>query len=116
MRVLLAEDDAVLAEVALEALGDDGHTVTHVTTLADARKLAAVDQWDVLIVDGFGPSYDRPAAEEREALVELASHGRVVLATCRPWATEVRPEDLGVTAVLSKPYDLDRLLETVRSR
>ena len=113
MRVLLAEDDAMLASVIVEALGDEGHTVTHVARSADAQRLAASERWDVLVVDAFGAGYDQPDQAEREQLRALAAHGPVILASARAWAQHVAPGELGVAAIVPKPYDLEDLLDTL---
>ena len=113
MRVLLAEDDAMLASVIVEALGDEGHTVTHVSRSADAQRLAAAERWDVLVVDAFGGGYDQPDQAEREQLRSLAAHGPVVLASGRAWVQHMAPAELGVAAIVPKPYDLGDLLDTL---
>jgi len=47
------------------------------------------------------------------ALRALASRVPVVLLTAHDWARRVRPEELGVAAIVSKPFDLDDLLATI---
>jgi DNA-binding NtrC family response regulator len=37
----------------------------------------------------------------------------VVLLTGRSWAAETNAEELGVRALIRKPFDLDHLLQTV---
>lgn len=113
VQVLLAEDDAVLAAVLVEALTDDGHSVTHVPDVADAQRLAESASWDAFVCDSFG-SFDELDTEERRALEALSARAPVILATGRSWAVNARASDIGVAAILSKPYDLDVLLATLQ--
>lgn len=115
MRVLLAEDHPDLAEVIVELLTGEGHTVTQVPHLVAAQQLAATGAWDVLLVDRLYPHSSEVPEEERALLRTLASHAPVVVQTGRAWAKDVLPADLGVAAILHKPYDLDLLLQTLRS-
>jgi DNA-binding response OmpR family regulator len=113
MRVLLAEDDPILASVVIEALGDEGHTVTHVTQAAEVQRLAAAENWDAFVVDAFGVGFDQPDPNERTHLRALAEHGPVILASGRAWVNTFQPADLGVAAIMPKPYDLDNLLAAI---
>jgi hypothetical protein len=54
-------------------------------------------------------------AASRAYLADLGSCCSVILLTARDWARGARPADFGVTAVVAKPFDLDRLLGTLAS-
>ena len=49
MRILLIEDDAVLRGVMHASLTDAGHRVDEAPTLADARTLWLVQQFDAVL-------------------------------------------------------------------
>jgi len=75
--------------------------------------------WDVCVVDPAGGSYDKLRSEDAASLRTLAAHTPVVVTTGRGWARSAREEELGVLAILSKPYDLRMLAQvigTVRAR
>jgi len=106
MRVLLTEDDPVLAGVLADFLREEGHLVTCVD-MRQAGCLAHWTGWDACILDPGGDSFFelRPSA-----------HLPVVVTTGRAWAQRADPARLGVRAILSKPFDLDELgqiLETL---
>lgn len=113
MRVLLAEDDDLLASVVAEALSDEGHAVSHVSTAEALVERSGTESWDVIVLDAFGASHDDVDEPTRATLRLLTSRAPVVLATGRAWAAYVTAEQLGIAAVLPKPYDLDRLCEAV---
>ena len=51
MRILLAEDDGVIADGLLRALRKSGFAVDHVTTGSDADTALLAQQFDLLILD-----------------------------------------------------------------
>lgn len=113
MRILLAENDHTLAQVLLEFLALEGHAVVRVADLRAAQRLADAEPWDALLVDGMS-SHAREVPEEERALLQaLAARAPVVVQSGRTWAMNATPSDIGVTAVLHKPYDLDLLLQTL---
>jgi DNA-binding response OmpR family regulator len=115
MRILLAEDDPSIAAVTLELLAGEGYDVTHASTQGQARRLARAASWDLFLVDMFGASYERPGREDRAFLRELAARGPVIVVTARAWAARVSAAELGVAAILAKPYDVVELLGLIRS-
>ena len=114
MRVLLVEDDAVLASLVMEALAQDGHQAVHVRGPDEALALANRCVWDAFVVDAFG-AHMEPDAEYRATLKQLAARGRVVVTSGRAWATNAAASDLGADAVLTKPYDLSELSDMLSS-
>ena len=114
MRILLAEDDPSIAAVTIELLAGEGYCVTHAATQGEARSLAQAESWDLFLVDMFSASYERPGPEDLVFLRQLAAHGPVIVVTARPWAARVSAADLGATAILAKPYDVDELLGLIR--
>ena len=53
---------------------------------------------------------------EREQIMALARLVPTVLASGRAWAAEVSAAELGLAALLPKPFDLQALLDVVRTR
>lgn len=58
MRILLVEDDRKIGPFLQRGLGEEGHRVTLVTDLAQARARADDDGWDLWIVDRMLPDGD----------------------------------------------------------
>jgi DNA-binding response OmpR family regulator len=113
VRVLVVEDDATVAQLLDELLRGEGYEPVHTTTRAQALRAAANGPWRAIVTDGTGSSYLEPGEDDRAFFGELARHGRVIVNTARAWANRVTPAELGVAAVLPKPYDVDRLLELI---
>ena len=115
MRILIAEDDPSLAEVEAELLTEAGYDVACVSTPAEAHSLVQAAAWDLLLVDSFSRSYRQPEAADISFLRSLAARAPVILVTGRAWATKVRAVDLGIAAIVSKPYDIDQFLQVIGS-
>lgn len=113
MRVLVVEDDGTIAQLLDELLRGEGYEPVHVTTRDAALRAAPDGPWRAIVADGTGSSYLDPGDDDRAFFGELARHGPVVVNTARAWASRVTPAELGVVAVLPKPYDVDRLLELI---
>jgi DNA-binding response OmpR family regulator len=114
VRVLLAEDEPDLAAMMEETLAEEGWQVDHAETLEDALARVGSERFDVIVADGFGPAYLEPDPTDRAALRALAARAPVLVASGRAWAQRVAPADLGVAAILAKPFGLEAFVRAVR--
>ena len=114
MRVLMVEDDPVLADLVLQALADEGHHATHEPSPERAITLAETLAWDAFILDAFGGSHLEPGEDYKSTLRRFAARAPVIVTTGRAWATVARAEDLGAAGVFLKPYDLEALLSLLQ--
>jgi DNA-binding response OmpR family regulator len=112
-RVLVVEDDVSIGQVIADLLADEGYQVRWAK---DGRAaLAVLDEWrpDVIVLDLMMPVLDGRAfrAEQRRRGGAVAQVPVIVLSGAR--AARAAAAELGVAAVLTKPFDLDRLVATV---
>ncbi|MBN9670230.1 response regulator transcription factor [Roseibium aggregatum] len=114
MRILIVEDDDILADGLTVGLRLTGFTPDHVATIADAR--AAIETvdfdgivLDIMLPDGLG----------LDLLEEIRSQGvrlPVLLLTSRDRVRDrVRGLDAGADDYLGKPFDLDELSARLRA-
>ena len=115
MRVLLTEDEPVLADLIVEFLHDEGHEVALVSDVERAGELVRTTRWDAWVVDPPGNGFAEPDRNCAAVLRGLARVVPIVVTTGRLWARRTPPADLGVRAILNKPYDLNDLLQTLAS-
>lgn len=114
MRILIAEDDSLLAEGLTRTLRDSGYAVDCVKTGAEADSATAAFEFDLLILD-----LNLPKMSGLEVLKRLRSRGRelpVLILTAQSGVEDrVRGLDLGADDYLAKPFALEELKARVRA-
>ena len=110
MRILLIEDEDLLARNITRALQRSGATVRHAGFAAAAREALAAGDHDLVIADislGDGDGLDLL----NEAAVSLQNTPVIVMTGQDSVRNRARAECLSVAAFLSKPFALSRLVE-----
>jgi len=114
MRILIAEDDPILADGLTHALRASGYAVDHVGEGAAADAALASQSFDLLILD-----LGLPKMPGLEVLRRLRSrHGRVpvLILTAQDGVEDrVKGLDLGADDYLTKPFELAELEARVRA-
>jgi DNA-binding response OmpR family regulator len=109
-RILIAEDEDLLADTLKDVLSSEGHEVHTVHNGRDALTLLERERPDVLLLDLMLPLVD--GLEVLQALERLSPGTAVVVETsCTPEVLEGQR----VHGFLRKPFTLDQFLNTVRS-
>ena len=113
--VLVVEDDDAIARLLNLQLSTEGYTVRSASDGTAALKAIAADPPDVLLLDVMMPDMDGWSVLRQVRRDEATAHLRVVMLTSRVMpADEIRGRNLGADAYMTKPYQLDTLLETLR--
>ena len=114
MRILVAEDDATLAEGVMRSLRQSGFAVDWVKNGTEAESALETEQFDLLILD-----LGLPKKSGLEVLKHLrARDSRVpvlILTGLDAVADRVRGLDAGADDYLAKPFDLAELEARVRA-
>jgi two-component system OmpR family response regulator len=114
MRILIAEDDSLLAEGLTRSLRDSGYAVDCVKTGAEADSATAAFEFDLLILD-----LNLPKMSGLEVLKRLRSRSRqlpvLILTAQNGIEDRVRGLDLGADDFLAKPFALEELKARVRA-
>jgi two-component system OmpR family response regulator len=114
MRILIAEDDPVLAEGLVVSLRESGDSVDRVATGAEADCALANFEFDLLILD-----LGLPKMSGLEVLKRLRARSRelpVLILTAEDGVeARVRGLDLGADDYLAKPFALEELKARVRA-
>jgi DNA-binding response OmpR family regulator len=111
--VLLLEDDVALRGLLLEALTGEDFAVQPCEDFDHLRQRAAERAADLVIADFWGGSQRVLPDDERAQILELCSLLPVILLTGRSWAADTTASELGARALMTKPFDLGNLLDTV---
>jgi two-component system, OmpR family, response regulator len=114
MRVLIAEDDTVLADGLCRSLRKGGYAVDWVTTGTDADSALTAQPYDLLILD-----LGLPRLAGMEVLKRLRSRQSAVpvliLTAADSVEQRVRGLDLGADDFMAKPFALSELEARVRA-
>jgi two-component system OmpR family response regulator len=114
MRILLVEDDELLADALCRALVQSAHAVDIAATGAQADTAATTQQYDLVILDIGLPDMD--GLDVLRRLRNRRSNVPVLMLTAQDTlADRVRGLDLGADDYLSKPFDLPELEARVRA-
>ena len=111
--VLVLEDDDDVRAVLRLVLTGDGHGVEVCESPEQVIERAAANPGALAVVDFRSTSHRTLATEEREALTRLAHAVPTILVTARTWAGEQVARELGLLAVVPKPFDVDDLCAVV---
>jgi two-component system, OmpR family, response regulator QseB len=114
MRVLVVEDDQMIAEAIRTALTQDGYSVESIGDGASAAAALAASSFDIVLLD-----LGLPRRSGLEVLREARRQGAttpVIIITARDDVqSRVAGLDSGADDYLVKPFDLDELAARMRS-
>lgn len=114
MRILIAEDDAVLADGLSRSLRKAGYAVDCVTTGSEADSAVSAQEYDLLILD-----LGLPGMSGLDVLRRLrARNGRapvLILTAADSVEQRVRGLDLGADDFMAKPFALSELEARIRA-
>ncbi|KMQ72862.1 response regulator [Marinobacter subterrani] len=114
MRLLIVEDDPLIADSLIKGLTPLGNTVEVFSNLREARSAMAVGHFDLLVLD-----LGLPDGSGLSLLSELRKKGDVtpvMILTARDGVAErVQGLDLGADDYLTKPFSIAELQARVRA-
>jgi two-component system OmpR family response regulator len=114
MRILVAEDDAILADGVTRTLRQSGYAVDWVQNGAEADSALDTDDFDLLILDIGLPK--KSGLDVLKRLRGRDSHLPVLILTALDGVNDrVRGLDAGADDYLAKPFDLSELEARVRA-
>ncbi|VVE17998.1 Transcriptional regulatory protein tctD [Pandoraea communis] len=114
MRILIAEDDSILADALTRSLRQGGYAVDHVKTGLEADSALSAQTFDLLILDLGLPRL--PGHEVLRRLRARNSHLPVLILTASDSIdARVKGLDLGADDYMAKPFALAELEARVRA-
>jgi two-component system, OmpR family, response regulator len=114
MRILIAEDDAVLANGLIRTLSQANYAVDHVANGAQAHLMLQESVYDLVILDLGLPKMD--GMEVLSKIRQAGNKVAVLILTARDAIeSRVKGLDLGADDYLTKPFNLEELEARVRA-
>ena len=112
-RLLVVEDDEMIADVLVDVLEDEGYDVRRATDGAQALRMLQEWRPDVIMLDLTTPVVDGWTfrAEQLRLPAELARIPVIVLTGA--YVAEHQTDVLAAEAIISKPFDLGEVLEAI---
>ena len=114
MRVLLIEDDVMIARLLKEGLEDELYAVDVANDGSEGYRTAAADEYDVIILDIMLPEMN--GYEVCRALRNDGNKTPILMLTARDAERDiVEGLDTGADDYLAKPFSFDALLARIRA-
>ena len=111
-KILLVDDDTAIRKILLRLLSEEGYSVLPAANGVEALEFASLAKFDLVLLD-----LNMPQKGGWETFEQLTSDDPllpIIVITARP--NQLFPAlALGVGALLEKPLDFARLLETIRN-
>jgi CheY-like chemotaxis protein len=116
LNILLAEDNAINARLAVRLLEKLGHRVRHVSDGQQALEAVAATSYDAVLMDMQMPRLDGLEATRRIRAQEAKTGGHLPIIALTANAMKGDDEQClaaGMDGYLTKPIDVERLKETL---
>src|SRR5438309_1616285 len=114
IRILVIEDEPVIADFVVRGLREEAFTVEHASDALDAWHALATGSWDVVLLDWWLPAGDGLSLLRRYR--QAGNTTPVLFLTARDAVSDrVRGLDSGADDYLCKPFVFEELLARVRA-
>ena len=114
IKVLIADDDALVAELVQTHLGGKGYEVLHAADGEAALRIAAADRPSLIVLDVVMPGLDGMEVLRRLNADESTREIPVIMLTARRFQEDVvAAAKLGARDYLAKPFTPEALLSRV---
>lgn len=114
MRILIIEDDKLLADGLCQSMRQSGHAVDYVDNGKDAAHVLLGEHYDLVVLD-----LGLPELDGFSVLRQLRAHNKsvpVIILTARDGVEDrIKGLDLGADDYLTKPFSLPELEARVRA-
>jgi len=112
--ILVVDDDDAIVEALTELLVGEGYRVVSAGNGNDALAQLEKENPNLVLADSIMPVVDGPGFVQRvRALPEFRSLPVVVM-SASPEGVTLAARTIGVSAVLSKPFELDEMLAMIQ--
>jgi len=114
-RILVVDDDEHIQKSLSQYLEMEDFEVEVASSGQEALERAALQAFDLVLMDIMMPEMDGFEVVEILRAQEATSRVPIILLTARGQDTDVlKGYHLGVSSYLTKPFNLDELVETIR--
>jgi two-component system response regulator AtoC len=113
-RILIADDDAATRSMLVELFRGEGYDTVEAKSGSEVLRVVPVEELDLMLIDLRMPDQDGIQILRRLSAQEI-SVGNVILMTAYGTSsTTIEAMHLGAYDYITKPFDVDRVLFTIR--
>ncbi len=110
--ILLFEDNSDIRELVSSLLTEEGYALLQVRSLDEAERLVREDGISLVLADSGEATKEGALKTYRRYCRTISSRVPMIVFTAHRLSDE-ETQELGCVAVLTKPFDIDRLLDLI---
>ena len=112
-RILVIDDEAMIADVIKVILEDMGYSVTGFQSSREGEKEAIEGDYDLIMIDLRMP--DKNGAEVTESIMKARPDAKVLIITAYPTDPLAKQAlDAGASSLLKKPFEVAKVLDFLK--
>jgi two-component system, NtrC family, response regulator AtoC len=113
-RILIADDDAAIRSMLVELLKGEGYQTLEAKSGNEVLRVVPVEEPDLLLMDLRMPEQDGIQIMRRLAAQELKVDNIIMMTAFGTSSAAIEAMHLGAYDYITKPFDLDKVLFTIR--
>ncbi len=113
-RILIADDDAAIRGTLVELLQSEGYDTLEAKSGSEVLRIVPVQEPDLLLIDLRMPDQDGIQILRRLSAQEIDVGNVILMTAYGTSSTTIEAMHLGAYDYITKPFDIDRVLITIR--
>ncbi|MDQ3809424.1 MAG: sigma-54 dependent transcriptional regulator [Chloroflexota bacterium] len=113
-RILIADDDAATRSMLVELLRGEGYDTLQAKSGNEVLRIVPVEEPDLLLIDLRMPDQDGIQILRRLSAQEINVDNVILMTAYGTSSTTIEAMHLGAYDYITKPFDIDRVLFTIR--
>src|SRR5215210_4631766 len=113
-RILIADDDAATRSMLIELLRGEGYDTLEAKSGSEVLRIVPVEEPDLLLIDLRMPDQDGIQILKRLSAQDITVGNVILMTAYGTSSTTIEAMHLGAYDYITKPFDIDRVLFTIR--
>jgi two-component system response regulator AtoC len=113
-RILVADDDAATRSMLIELLRGEGYDILEAKSGNEVLRIVPVEEPDLLLIDLRMPDQDGIQILRRLSAQDIGVGNVILMTAYGTSSTTIEAMHLGAYDYITKPFDVDRVLFTIR--
>src|SRR5438552_892298 len=113
-RILIADDDAAIRGTLVELLQSEGYDTLEAKSGSEVLRIVPVEEPDLLLIDLRMPDQDGIQILRRLSAQDISVSNVILMTAYGTSSTTIEAMHLGAYDYITKPFDVERVLFTIR--